>query len=136
MAEDAAAPAPTDEVRYEVVDGVARLTINRPERRNALSWTVVGELRRRVAECRDDPEARVLVLSGAGDKAFCVRSGRHGRGRGYLDLHDARGDPAQLFQSWALGKPTIARVRGSPRGGMGLVVVHLVVAAEDAVRHA
>jgi enoyl-CoA hydratase/carnithine racemase len=136
MANDTGA-GPADEVRYEVRDGVARLTINRPERRNALSWTVVGELRRRVAECRDDPAARVLVLGGAGDKAFCAGAdlGGMAEGAGYLDLHDARGDLAQLFQElWALGKPTIARVRGfALAGGMGLALsCDLVVAADDA----
>lgn len=125
------------EVLYEVADGIARLTINRPERRNSLSWTVVGELRRRVAECRSDPDARVLVLTGAGDKAFCAGAdlGGMAAGAGYLDLHDARGDLASLFQElWALGKPTIARVRGfALAGGMGLALAcDLVVAADDA----
>jgi len=127
----------SDEVIYTVGSGVARLTINRPERRNALSWSVVGELRRRVAECRDDPDARVLVLSGAGDRAFCAGADLSGMadGAGYLDLHDARGDLARLFDDlWSLGKPTIARVRGyALAGGMGLALAcDLVVAADDA----
>ena len=141
---DASSDIPTDiptgvpaEVLYEVRDGVAHLTINRPERRNALSWAVVRQLRDRVAECRDDPSARVLVLRGAGDKAFCAGAdlGGMAAGAGYLDLHDARGDLAQLFQElWNLGKPTIARVRGfALAGGMGLALsCDLVVAADDA----
>lgn len=125
------------EVLYSVESGIARLTINRPERRNALSWSVVGELRRRVAECREDPEARVLVLTGAGDRAFCAGADLAGMadGAGYLDLHDARGDLALLFGDlWSLGKPTIARVRGyALAGGMGLALAcDLVVAADDA----
>ena len=128
---------PSAEVLYEVRDGVARLTINRPERRNALSWTVVGLLRDRVAVCKDDPDARVLVLTGAGDKAFCAGAdlGGMAAGAGYLDLHDARGELAQLFgELWSLGKPTIARVRGfALAGGMGLALsCDLVVAADDA----
>jgi enoyl-CoA hydratase/carnithine racemase len=135
--DDEADGAPDDEVLYEVRDGVARLTINRPSRRNALSWSVVRTLRDRVAACRDDPDARVLVLSGVGDKAFCAGAdlGGMAAGAGYLDLHDARGDLAQLFQElWALGKPTIARVRGfALAGGMGLALsCDLVVAADDA----
>ena len=126
-----------DEVLYSVESGIARLTINRPARRNALSWSVVGDLRRRVAECRADPAARVLVLSGAGDRAFCAGADLGGMadGAGYLDLHDARGDLAQLFlELWDLGKPTIARVRGyALAGGMGLALAcDLVVAADDA----
>lgn len=134
---DQGTDVPDDEVRYEVRDGIARLTINRPERRNSLSWGVVRQLRDRVAECKGDPDARVLVLSGAGDKAFCAGAdlGGMAAGAGYLDLHDARGDLAQLFgELWALGKPTIARVRGyALAGGMGLALsCDLVVAADDA----
>ena len=126
-----------DEVLYSIDEGIARLTINRPERRNALSWSVVGDLRRRVAECKADAEARVLVLTGAGDRAFCAGAdlGGMAEGAGYLDLHDARGDLAQLFlELWDLGKPTIARVRGyALAGGMGLALAcDLVVAADDA----
>ncbi len=126
-----------DEVLYAVTEGVARLTINRPERRNALSWRVVGELRRRVAEARVDPAVRVLVLTGAGDRAFCAGADLSGMaaGAGYLDLHDARGELASLFGAlWDLGKPTIARVRGfALAGGMGLALAcDLVVAADDA----
>lgn len=127
----------TDEVLYTVDAGIARLTINRPERRNALSWSVVGDLRRWVAECRADPDARVLVISGAGDRAFCAGAdlGGMAEGAGHLDLHDGRGDLARLFEElWALGKPTIARVRGyALAGGMGLALAcDLVIAADDA----
>ena len=126
------------ELRYELADGIARLTIDRQERRNALSWTVLGELRDRVAEIRDDPEARVLVLTGAGDKAFCAGADLTGMaaGAGHLDLHDSRGELAALFNDlWDLGKPTIARVRGyALAGGMGLALAcDLVVAADDAM---
>ena len=135
-------PEPGDdegaELRYELADGVARLTIDRPEKRNALSWSVLADLRRRVAEVKADPDARVLVLSGAGDKAFCAGADLTGmaEGAGHLDLHDSRGDLAGLFaELWDLGKPTIARVRGyALAGGMGLALAcDLVVAADDAV---
>jgi enoyl-CoA hydratase/carnithine racemase len=127
----------SDEVLYTVESGIARLTINRPERRNSLSWSAISELRRRVAACRDDPEARVLVLTGAGDRAFCAGADLSGmaEGAGHLDLHEARGELAQLFgELWDLGKPTIARVRGyALAGGMGLALAcDLVVAADDA----
>jgi enoyl-CoA hydratase/carnithine racemase len=126
------------ELRYELADGIARLTIDRPERRNALSWTVVTALRNRVAEIRDDPDARVLVLTGAGDKAFCAGADLTGMADDarHLDLHDSRGELAALFADlWDLGKPTIARVRGyALAGGMGLALAcDLVVAADDAV---
>lgn len=129
--------APTDELLYRLEDGVATLTINRPERRNALSWTVIAELRRRLSEIRADPAARVVVLTGAGDRAFCAGAdlGGMAAGAGYLDLHDARGELAGAFRDlWELGKPTIARVRGyALAGGMGLALAcDLVVAADDA----
>lgn len=126
-----------DELLVTVDDGVARLTINRPERRNALSWTVVSGLRQVLAALRDDPDVRVVVLTGAGDRAFCAGAdlGGMAEGAGYLDLHDARGALAGVFRDlWELGKPTIARVRGyALAGGMGLALAcDLVLAADDA----
>jgi len=126
------------ELLYELRDGVARLTLNRPERRNALSWSLVAELRSRLAEIKTDPQARVVVLAGAGDKAFCAGADLTGMaaGAGALALHDARGELAQVFtELWELGKPTIARVRGyALAGGMGLALAcDLVIAADDAV---
>lgn len=127
-----------DELRYDVADGVARLTIDRPERRNALSWSVISGMRERVAEAADDPEVRVLVLTGAGDRAFCAGADLGGMraDAGYAEVHQARGELAALFDDlWSLGKPTIARVRGyCLAGGFGLALsCDLVVAADDAV---
>jgi enoyl-CoA hydratase/carnithine racemase len=118
-------------------DGVARLTINRPERRNALTWAVIGGLRDAIAEAKADPDVRVVVLTGAGERAFCAGAdlgGMVGDGS-YLATHDARGELARLFNDmYELGKPTIARVRGfALAGGFGLALAcDLVVAAEDA----
>lgn len=126
-----------DELLYEVAGGVATLTINRPERRNALSWAVIEGLRARVAEARADPEVRVVVLTGAGERAFCAGADLGGMraDEGYAAVHDARGELARLFDDlWSLGKPTIARVRGyCLAGGFGLALsCDLVVAADDA----
>ncbi len=126
-----------DELLAEVADGVGRLTINRPHRRNAMSWTVLTGMREHLAAWKDDPDVRVVVLSGAGDKAFCAGADLTGMagGAGYLDLHESRGELARLFQDlWGFGKPTIARVRGyCLAGGFGLALsCDLVVAAEDA----
>jgi enoyl-CoA hydratase/carnithine racemase len=127
---------PGEELLREVADGVARFTINRPERRNALSWEVVEGLRAAVAEARADPEVRVVVLTGAGDRAFCAGADLGGmQGDGPAALHDARGELAALFEDlWSLGKPTVARVRGfCLAGGFGLALsCDLVVAADDA----
>src|SRR5215212_8839603 len=123
---------------YEVREGVARLTINRPERRNAMSWAVITELRDAVARAKADPEVRVVVLTGAGDQAFCAGAdlgGMAGGDSGFTATHDARGELARLFTDmWNLGKPTIARVRGfALAGGFGLALAcDMVVAADDA----
>lgn len=126
-----------DEVRYEVRDGVATLTIDRPERRNALSWTVISGLREYVDRARTDPDVRVLVLTGAGDKAFCAGADLGGMraDSSYAEVHEARGELAALFEDlWSLGKPTVAKVRGyALAGGFGLALsCDLVVAADDA----
>jgi enoyl-CoA hydratase/carnithine racemase len=128
---------PVREIRVEVVDAVATLTLDRPERRNALTWTMIQDLRQIARDLRDDDAVRVVVLTGAGDKAFCAGADLTGMaaGAGPLALHDSRGDLAELFRElWQLGKPTIAKVRGyALAGGMGLALAcDLVVAADDA----
>lgn len=126
-----------DEVLAEASDGVATLTINRPERRNALTWDVVRLLRERLADAKADKDVRVVVLTGAGDKAFCAGADLSGMAEGaaFLELHEGRGGMAALFEDlWSLGKPTIAKVRGyALAGGFGLALAcDLVVAAADA----
>ncbi|MGH9119402.1 MAG: enoyl-CoA hydratase/isomerase family protein [Acidimicrobiales bacterium] len=126
-----------DQLLYQVDGPVATLTINRPERRNALSWTLVRELRAAVADAKADDAVRVIVLTGAGDRAFCAGADLTGmaEGAGAAALHDGRGELADLFRDlWALGKPVIARVRGyALAGGFGLALAcDLIVAADDA----
>jgi enoyl-CoA hydratase/carnithine racemase len=125
------------DVRYEVDGHVARITIDREARRNALSWTVMTELRGGLALAKADADVRVVVLTGAGDKAFCAGADLTGmaEGAGFAQLHDDRGELARLFRDlWELGKPTIARVRGyALAGGFGLALAcDLVIAADDA----
>ncbi|MHB8263388.1 MAG: enoyl-CoA hydratase/isomerase family protein [Acidimicrobiales bacterium] len=61
-----------EEVLYSVENGVASVYINRPEARNAMSAAVVAGLVKAVRAVAADPEAKVLVLGGTGDKAFCA----------------------------------------------------------------
>jgi len=124
-------------VLYDVSGGVATITINRPDRRNALSWQVMTDLRDAFEVAKDDHGVRVVVLTGAGDKAFCAGADLTGMAAdaGWADLHDARGELARLFRAmWELGKPIIARVRGyALAGGFGLCLAcDLVIAADDA----
>lgn len=128
----------SEEVLYEVAGAVGRITVNRPERRNALTWGTVGLLRSAVAQAKADDAVRVVVLTGAGDRAFCAGADLATMASGATEGADSGGpeDLGELFfDLWALGKPTVARVRGyALAGGFGLAVAcDLVVAADDAV---
>lgn len=126
---------------YQLDDGVARVTINRPERRNAMSWEVMHGLRRVLARASQDSDVRVVVLAGAGDDAFCAgadlgkMTGADEPDAGVLAVHEERGVLAEVFDAlWRLGKPTVARVQGfALAGGFGLALAcDLVVASERA----
>ena len=124
-------------VRYEVAGAVARVTIDRPERRNALTWDAMRALRAALAEAKADDDVRVVVLTGAGDEAFCAGAdlSRMVERPGEESLHEARGELVGVFRDlWSLGKPTIARVRGwALAGGFGLALAcDLVVASSEA----
>ena len=126
------------EVLYEVDAGIARITINRPERRNAMSFGVMRGLRESMARAREASDVRVVVLTGAGDKAFCAGAdlGSGGIADGAAGAHDGRGLLADLFRDmWGLGKPIVARVRGyALAGGFGLACAcDLIVASDDSV---
>jgi Enoyl-CoA hydratase/carnithine racemase len=125
------------EVLYEVDGAIARVTINRPERRNSMSYGVMQGLRDAVAAAKADDAVRVLVLTGTGDKAFCAGADLGGiaENAGAAAAHEGRGLLADLFREmWDLGKPTIARVRGfALAGGFGLALAcDVVIAADDA----
>jgi enoyl-CoA hydratase/carnithine racemase len=137
-------PAVTEDLLVEQVGPVLTLTINRPARRNAMTWGVISGLREGVARAKVDPTVRVVVLAGAGDQAFCAGadlSGMVPQDPGgvtdeYAQHHLARGWLAELFEElWALGKPTIARVQGwAMAGGFGLVLACDMVIASDEAR--
>ncbi len=125
------------EVLYTVDGAIARVTINRPERRNSMSYGVMQGLRDAVAAAKADDAVRVVVLTGAGEKAFCAGADLGGiaDNAGAAAAHDGRGLLADLFRElWALGKPTIARVRGfALAGGFGLALAcDVVIASDDA----
>ena len=61
-----------EQLLYDVSDGVATVTLNRPEKRNALSGELLAELVDAILRVRDDDEVRAVVLTGAGDKVFCA----------------------------------------------------------------
>lgn len=119
-------------------DGVARITIDRREARNALSPEAVGALAGALERFAADPDARVAILTGAGEEAFCVglEVADTDPGRtGLLGLHERTGAYSDLLRRLArLGKPVVARVKGEClAAGFGLALAcDLVVAADDA----
>jgi enoyl-CoA hydratase/carnithine racemase len=126
------------EVLFDVDGHVARVTINRPERRNALSFAVMQGLRDSIRRVAENDDLRVVVLTGAGDKAFCAGADLGGGGiadnAGAAGAHRGRGILADLFRDmWGLGKPIIARVRGyALAGGFGLACAcDMIVASDD-----
>ncbi|GAA2435955.1 enoyl-CoA hydratase-related protein [Actinomadura vinacea] len=128
-------------VLYEVAEGVARITLNRPEARNALSDQMVDELLEAFGRARADDAVRVIVLTGAGDRAFCAGADLGGlgqaqrEGRSVADPDAVRASaPYRLFTAFpGLGKPIIARLAGhAVAGGLGLAAAcDLVIAADD-----
>lgn len=124
-------------LRSSVADGVLTLTIDREERRNALSPEVLDGLSRGVREeaLRDD--VRVVVLTGAGEKAFCAGAdlGTMHADATQLELHEGRGGLRTLFLAMReCPRPVVARVQGlALAGGLGLMLAcDLVVASEEA----
>ena len=122
-----------DVVRYEVVDRVAWLTIDRAEARNALSADVRAGLWAGIRRFNDDEDAAVLVLTGAGDKAFCAGGDLREMADGALTVPPPDFLP-QFGRNIAVDKPTIAAVNGIAYGGGFLLAQNcdLVVAADTA----
>ena len=119
--------------------GVARLTLNRPERRNALDGDLIGALLARLAAIDEDPEIRVLVLTGAG-KAFCSGADIDWMRARLVDTPEANRAHAQRLADLmrrlnGLSKPTIARIAGPAYGGgVGLITCcDIAIAADSAV---
>lgn len=123
-------------VRYETAGVRATITIDEPERRNPLSTATMAELLEHTRAAQADPSVRVIVYTGAGDRAF---SAGGDLSSGFVDdpigLHRDRGVLADLFRAmWRGGKPTIARVNGHAlAGGFGLAVAcDITICVDDA----
>jgi len=130
------------DIRYELGEGqahgVAKITIDRPEVRNAFRPETLSELADAFAAARDDPAVGVVVLTGAGNEAFC--SGGDQRIRGSAGYVDRAGVPRLNVldlqrQIRALPKPVVAMVAGYAVGGGHVlhVVCDLTIAADNAV---
>lgn len=125
-----------DEVLYAVDDRVATITINRPDRRNAISPDVVRGIADALTQVQADDSLGVAILTGAGDKAFCAGGDLGGMGStSKLSQHFVRAEVGELFDQMRTCRvPIIARVNGHAlAGGFGLMLAcDLVIAADDA----
>jgi enoyl-CoA hydratase len=124
-----------EQLIYEVSDGVATVTLNRPEQRNALSGQMLAELVDAMKRARDDDEVRCVVLTGAGDKVFCAGADLGGFAADVplVDKHYASDLFLEFFRLMPrLGKPSICAANGHVlAGGMGLALSCDLVIAKD-----
>ncbi|WP_184988312.1 1,4-dihydroxy-2-naphthoyl-CoA synthase [Sphaerisporangium rubeum] len=127
-----------EDIIYETGEGIAKITINRPERRNAFRPTTLFELRAAFEAARDDGEVGVIILTGAGTEAFCSGGDQKIRGDdgyvgpdgiGRLNVLDLQ------IQIRRLPKPVVAMVAGYAVGGGHVLHVccDLTIAADNAV---
>ncbi len=125
-----------EDILYEVRDGVAGVTINRPQVMNAFRAQTVEELIVALRQAGADAAVGVIVLSGAGDKAFCT-GGDQGAHDGSYGGRGAIGLPVDELQSLLrdVPQPVIAKVRGYAIGGGNVLATlcDLTIAAESAV---
>lgn len=130
------------DIEYHVAEGIAKITINRPEKRNAFRPQTVTELIKAFDMARDDDEVGVVILTGKGDLAFCSGGDQSIRGDdGYMgDDEVAQKGIGRLnvldlqVQIRRLPKPVIAMIAGFAIGGGHVlhVVCDLSIAAENA----
>ncbi len=126
------------EILFEFFEGIAKITINRPRWRNAFTPTTVAEMSDALRHCREDQNVAVVVLTGAGDKAFCSGGDMHVKGHGGYVGQD--GVPRLNVldvqkQIRSIPKPVIAMVNGYAIGGGHVlhVVCDLSIASENAI---
>jgi naphthoate synthase len=130
------------DILYEKGDGIAKITINRPQVRNAFRPQTLAELRDAFGRARDDLEVGAIVFTGAGDEAFCSGGDQRIRGDdGYIGDDDVaeqgvgRLDVGELHvQIRRLPKPVIAMVAGYAVGGGHILhlVCDMTIAADNA----
>ena len=144
-------PEVTFDAAYETIlcdtprAGVARITLNRPQAMNAYNFKMTQELQAAIAAFRDDDALKVLLITGAGDKAFCtggdisgsepehsaaVRNSPMGYGREMRD-----GMQAVVLSLRRLDKPSIALIRGyAVAGGLALALACDIRVAANSAR--
>lgn len=126
------------DIRYERFEGIAKITINRPEVRNAFRPLTVNEMREALQLARMDPQVGVIILTGEGEKAFCSGGDQKIRGdAGYRDHQGTEHLNVLDFQREirTCPKPVIAMVAGFAIGGGHVlhVMCDLTIAADNAI---
>ena len=131
-----------EDILYERAEGLAKITINRPEKHNAFRPPTLAELRDAFTRARDDIEVATIIFTGAGDEAFCSGGDQSIRGDdGYMgDDEVAKAGVGRLdvgdlhVQIRRLPKPVVAMVAGYAVGGGHILhlVCDLTIAAENA----
>jgi enoyl-CoA hydratase/carnithine racemase len=126
-----------DELLYEVDEGVATVTLNRPDQRNALNGALLAALVDAIKGARDDEAVRAVVLTGAGDKVFCAGAdlGGFAADAPLVDKHFASDLFLEFFRLMPrLGKPSLCAANGHVlAGGLGLALsCDLLIAKEGA----
>ena len=123
-------------VAYGVASGVATITIDREERRNAIDTETAGAISSALTRAEEDESIRVVVLTGAGERAFCAGGDLGGMpDAGPVQQHYLREELGALLSRMRASRlPTVARVNGQAlAGGFGLMLAcDLVVASSDA----
>ena len=127
-----------EEILFEEYNHIAKVTINRPRYRNAFTPKTVWEMSQAFNYCREALDIRVVILTGAGDKAFCSGGDMHVKGHGgYIGTDGVpRLNVLDLqMQIRRLPKPVIAMVNGYAIGGGHVlhVVCDLSIASENAI---
>ena len=127
-----------EEILFEEYNHIAKVTINRPRYRNAFTPKTVWEMTQAFNYCREALDIRIVILTGAGDKAFCSGGDMHVKGHGgYIGTDGVpRLNVLDLqMQIRRLPKPVIAMVNGNAIGGGHVlhVVCDLTIASDNAI---
>ncbi|MDX6624516.1 MAG: hypothetical protein QOE75_2448 [Solirubrobacterales bacterium] len=126
-----------EQVLYEVADGVATVTLNNPDKRNMLSGQMLADLVDAMKRAKADGEVRAVVLTGAGDKAFCAGADLGGFAAevSLIEKHFASDLFVEYFKLMpSLGKPSLCAANGHVlAGGLGVALsCDLLIAKEGA----
>ncbi len=126
------------DILYHKLDGIAKITINRPDIRNAFRPLTVFEMSEALSDAREDEQIGVIILTGQGDKAFCSGGDQKIRGEaGYKDAKGVNRLNVLDFQRQirTCPKPVIAMVAGYAIGGGHVLhlMCDLTIAADNAV---